>query len=70
MIYNFPAVTGGIDLDDRLLASIAAKAPNTCGVKLTCANVGKMTRLAAATKAPQFLQQHPRTNKKAPYVIM
>lgn len=35
MLYNFPAVTGGIDMDSDVIAEIAKRAPNTCGVKLT-----------------------------------
>lgn len=35
MIYNFPAVSGGIDLDSETIIRIAEKAPNICGVKLT-----------------------------------
>ena len=35
IIYNFPAVSGGIDLDSDLIVSIAKEAPNAVGVKLT-----------------------------------
>ena len=45
MVYNFPAVTGGIDMDSELLEQIACH-PNICGAKLTCAGVGKAGRLA------------------------
>lgn len=34
-MYNFPAVTGGIDIDSDLIIEVAKRAPNVCGVKLT-----------------------------------
>jgi 4-hydroxy-2-oxoglutarate aldolase len=36
MLYNFPSLTAGIDLDSDLIIEIAKAAPNVCGVKLTC----------------------------------
>jgi L-threo-3-deoxy-hexylosonate aldolase len=35
MLYNFPGVTGGIDMTSDLVEDIAKSAPNTCGIKLT-----------------------------------
>ena len=35
MLYNFPGVTGGIDMNSDLVEDIAKSAPNTCGIKLT-----------------------------------
>jgi 4-hydroxy-2-oxoglutarate aldolase len=35
MMYNFPAVSGGIDLSSDLIIDIAKQSPNVCGVKLT-----------------------------------
>jgi L-threo-3-deoxy-hexylosonate aldolase len=35
MIYNFPALTNGIDLDSDLIVDVVKEAPNICGVKLT-----------------------------------
>ena len=46
VLYNFPGVTSGIDLDSDLIASLAAANPNVVGVKLTCGNMGKLQRLA------------------------
>ncbi|XXH00996.1 hypothetical protein Hte_007347 [Hypoxylon texense] len=47
LLYNFPAVTGGIDLDSDLIASLAASNPNKIvGCKLTCGNLGKLHRVA------------------------
>lgn len=36
MMYNFPGVAGGIDMNSDLIEDIAKSAPNTCGIKLTC----------------------------------
>ncbi|KAF7294866.1 Dihydrodipicolinate synthetase [Mycena indigotica] len=46
IIYNYPGASGGIDLDSDLISELAAECPNLCGVKLTCGNVGKLTRIA------------------------
>lgn len=35
VIYNFPPVAGGIDLDSDDVAEIARLAPNVCGVMLS-----------------------------------
>jgi L-threo-3-deoxy-hexylosonate aldolase len=35
MLYNFPAVSNGIDLDSDLITDVIKQAPNVCGVKLT-----------------------------------
>ncbi|KAI1206329.1 aldolase [Annulohypoxylon truncatum] len=47
LLYNFPAVTGGIDLDSDLIANLASSNPNKIvGCKLTCGNLGKLHRVA------------------------
>ena len=66
MLYNFPAVTAGIDLSHDLVEDIAREAPNTCGIKLTCANVGKLTRLAAVVQSSEFQTKPPRKDPNAP----
>lgn len=53
VIYNFPGVCNGVDLDSELIAKIAQH-PNVVGVKLTCASVGKITRLAATLTEERF----------------
>ncbi|KAG9256551.1 dihydrodipicolinate synthase [Emericellopsis atlantica] len=53
VVYNFPAVTSGVDLDSDLLAALAEH-PNIVAVKLTCGNVGKVTRLASKFRHEQF----------------
>lgn len=54
VIYNFPGVCNGVDMDSELIATIARKNPNVVGVKLTCASVGKITRLAATLPPEEF----------------
>ncbi|KAJ9133756.1 Dihydrodipicolinate synthase [Pleurostoma richardsiae] len=46
LLYNFPAVTSGIDLDSDLIAGLAAANPKVVGCKLTCGNLGKLQRVA------------------------
>ena len=50
LIYNYPGAASGMDLDSDLLIELAQH-PNIVGVKLTCGNVGKLARIAAATSA-------------------
>ncbi|KAI1484922.1 hypothetical protein F5X96DRAFT_662194 [Biscogniauxia mediterranea] len=47
LLYNFPGVTSGIDLDSDLIAGLAASNPNKIvGCKLTCGNLGKLHRVS------------------------
>lgn len=50
LMYNYPGAAAGVDMDSDLMARIA-RHDNVVGAKLTCANTGKLTRLAAATDA-------------------
>jgi L-threo-3-deoxy-hexylosonate aldolase len=68
-MYNFPAVTGGIDLDTDLIEDIARSSSNVAGIKLTCGGVGKITRLTGLTKSKEFVDKYPRKQASAPYVI-
>ncbi|KZZ91556.1 dihydrodipicolinate synthetase [Ascosphaera apis ARSEF 7405] len=48
VLYNFPGVCNGVDLDSEAIASIAQSSAhdgNVVGVKLTCGSVAKITRL-------------------------
>ncbi|GME50118.1 Lipase GDSL [Neofusicoccum parvum] len=54
VIYNFPAVTNGVDLDSDLIARLAARHRNIVGVKLTCGSVAKVVRLSAALPRDRF----------------
>ncbi|KAJ5991222.1 hypothetical protein N7499_011764 [Penicillium canescens] len=62
IIYNFPAVSGGIDMDSDLIVQIIKSSANVCGVKLTCANVGKLTRIMAQVSRPEFQNAFPRSS--------
>ncbi|OJJ67785.1 hypothetical protein ASPBRDRAFT_58861 [Aspergillus brasiliensis CBS 101740] len=55
IIYNFPGVCNGIDLDSETIAALAKRHPGKIvGVKLTCGNVGKITRLGAELHPKAF----------------
>ncbi|KUJ15975.1 putative dihydrodipicolinate synthase [Mollisia scopiformis] len=70
MMYNFPGVTSGIDMDSDLIIDIAKSAPNICGVKLTCAAVGKLTRITAVVNDPEFKVKYPRKVSAAPFLVI
>ena len=46
VLYNFPGVTGGIDIDSDMMISLATNNKNIVGCKLTCGNMGKLQRVA------------------------
>ncbi|KAI4853251.1 aldolase [Aureobasidium sp. EXF-8845] len=60
VIYNFPGVTNVVDLDSETMTAIVRESAkisgtsNVVGVKLTCASVGKITRLAATFDPSEF----------------
>ncbi|KAE8150780.1 aldolase [Aspergillus avenaceus] len=62
VVYNFPGVCNGVDLDSETIAAIAQESKdasgngvsNVVGVKLTCASVGKITRLTATFGPEEF----------------
>jgi 4-hydroxy-2-oxoglutarate aldolase len=53
LIYNFPAVQSGLDLNSDQIIELAQH-PKIVGVKLTCGNTGKLARVAAATASSGF----------------
>lgn len=53
MIYNFPVVTAGQDLDSDTIATLAAH-PNIVGTKLSCGNIGKLQRLTSRFLPSEF----------------
>ncbi|KAJ7674191.1 hypothetical protein B0H17DRAFT_1161796 [Mycena rosella] len=53
MIYNFPVVTAGIDLDSDTIAALAQH-PNIVGTKLSCGQIGKLQRLASTFPPTEF----------------
>ena len=54
ILYNFPAVCNGLDLDSEIITLIAQENAIVVGVKLTCGSVAKITRLAATFPKEQF----------------
>ncbi|EAU88513.1 dihydrodipicolinate synthetase [Coprinopsis cinerea okayama7 len=70
MIYNYPGASSGIDLDSDFIVDLAMTCPNICGVKLTCGNVGKLTRIAEAIAEPSFTTKYPRKNSAAPFLVL
>ncbi|KAF8587427.1 dihydrodipicolinate synthetase [Ramaria rubella] len=69
LIYNYPGAAGGLDLDSDTVEEIARENSNICGIKLTCGNVGKLTRIAAAV-SPSFAKAYPRRNPDAPFLVL
>ncbi|CEO59074.1 Putative Dihydrodipicolinate synthase [Penicillium brasilianum] len=53
VIYSFPAMCNGVDLSSDTLSELA-QLPNIVGVKLTCGNAGKVTRLTQEYTHGQF----------------
>ena len=53
MIYNFPVVTAGQNLDSDLIGELA-KHPNIVGTKLSCGDIGKLHRLTSAYSLSEF----------------
>ncbi|KAJ6263126.1 hypothetical protein Dda_1686 [Drechslerella dactyloides] len=55
VIYNFPGICNGVDLDSDTIAAIAKSNPGKIvGVKLTCGSVAKITRLTAQLSSEVF----------------
>ncbi|KAI0303643.1 aldolase [Multifurca ochricompacta] len=53
LVYNFPTVTAGLDLDSDTLAELGEH-PNIVGTKLSCGHLGKLTRLVTSLPANSF----------------
>jgi dihydrodipicolinate synthase/N-acetylneuraminate lyase len=53
MIYNFPTVTAGQDLDSDIITSLAEHS-NIVGTKLSCGNIGKLQRLTSRFPSSEF----------------
>lgn len=50
LVYSFPAVVAGIDMDSDLIISVSQH-PNVVGTKFTCGDTGKLARVANAMNA-------------------
>lgn len=64
IVYNFPALAGGIDMTSELVVEMVKEGPNICGIKLTCADVAKLSRFNAVVSDHEFQQQYPRSYHK------
>ena len=53
MVYNFPVVTAGIDLDSDIILALSDH-PNIVGTKLSCGNIGKLHRITSVKPASEF----------------
>ncbi|KAH6722713.1 hypothetical protein BKA61DRAFT_179973 [Leptodontidium sp. MPI-SDFR-AT-0119] len=47
IIYNYPVVSGGIDLTSDDVVDITTAAPNICSIMLSCGNIGKVSRITS-----------------------
>ncbi|KAI5288096.1 4-hydroxy-2-oxoglutarate aldolase, mitochondrial [Ascosphaera acerosa] len=50
ILYNYPGAVAGVDMDSDLIIKLSQH-PNIVGTKFTCANTGKLTRVARALHA-------------------
>ncbi|KAH7242264.1 hypothetical protein BKA59DRAFT_224785 [Fusarium tricinctum] len=53
VIYNFPGVVAGLDVNSEMLERLAQH-PNIVGVKLTCGGIAKVARVTAQFKPEDF----------------
>jgi 4-hydroxy-2-oxoglutarate aldolase len=53
LIYNFPTVVAGLDVNSDMLSRLG-RHPNIVGVKLTCGGIAKVARIAAEFKPSEF----------------
>ncbi|KAF4465323.1 dihydrodipicolinate synthase [Fusarium albosuccineum] len=53
VIYNFPGVVAGLDVNSEMLERLGQH-PNIVGVKLTCGGIAKVARVAAQYKSEDF----------------
>ncbi|KAH9838310.1 dihydrodipicolinate synthetase [Rhodofomes roseus] len=53
MVYNFPVVTAGLNLDSDIIGELA-KHPNIVGTKLSCGTIGKLHRLTSTVPITKF----------------
>ncbi|KAH8646846.1 dihydrodipicolinate synthetase [Xylariales sp. PMI_506] len=53
VIYNFPGVVAGLDVNSDMIAKLGVH-PNIVGIKLTCGGIAKVARASALFKPDQF----------------
>ncbi|KAH6913317.1 dihydrodipicolinate synthetase [Coprinopsis sp. MPI-PUGE-AT-0042] len=61
MVYSFPGVTAGLDLDSDIILALAQH-PNIVGTKLSCGNIGKIQRVASSIAFTEFATFPGRTD--------
>ncbi|KAG4411813.1 hypothetical protein IFR04_015058 [Cadophora malorum] len=67
LLYNFPINAAGQDMSSGVIEAIMRKAPNLCGVKLTCGgSIGKLIRLNSAVKETPSLN----SDRKFPFIFL
>lgn len=54
VIYNFPGVVAGLDVNSEML-DILGKHPNIVAVKLTCGGIAKVSRISASFEKSEFV---------------
>jgi 4-hydroxy-2-oxoglutarate aldolase len=70
ILYNFPALTGGIDIQSEHVIDIVKSSANVVGAKFTCADVGKISRVTSVLGEVDFQRRYPRQiadEVKVPY---
>ncbi|PLN78642.1 dihydrodipicolinate synthetase family protein [Aspergillus taichungensis] len=71
ILYNYPGAVAGIDMDSDLIIRISQH-PNVVGTKFTCANTGKLTRVATAmgaiTPSSPLMPRPASADSAPPYV--
>ncbi|KAN0070116.1 hypothetical protein V8E54_011697 [Elaphomyces granulatus] len=70
ILYNYPHAVAGIDMDSDLIIRISQH-PNIVGVKFTCGDTGKLTRVAEALNAitpPSPFTRTPNATESHPYM--
>jgi 4-hydroxy-2-oxoglutarate aldolase len=70
ILYNFPAVSAGIDISAEMVIDVLKASDNVVGVKLTCASVGKITRINAVVGTKEFERSYPRRNPEQEFRII
>jgi len=64
IIYNYPGAIAGIDLDSDFIIRLAQH-PNIIGTKFACGNMGKLARVASATRSLSEVYPAGRSNYMA-----
>jgi dihydrodipicolinate synthase/N-acetylneuraminate lyase len=65
VVYNFPKVTAGLDLDADTIAALGTH-PNIVGTKLSCGHLGKLTRLVTSLPPDSFAPFIGRSDSSLP----